>query len=161
MLTLNSCNLYSKEQASSIKQAFWKAFGQYMSLHTSSEGERINWINYKTGIKHLSFKMQAENGIASITIEMSDPDTGIQQLMFEQFKELYKLLDEYLQEEWRWELQVQNEHFQTVSRITKEMDGVNIFRQEDWPALISFFKPRMIALDEFWSNAQYGFELFK
>lgn len=105
--------------------------------------------------------MQAENGMAIIMIEMSDPDTGIQQLMFEQFKELSKILGDNLQEEWRWELQVQNEYFQTVSRISNEIEGVSIFRQEDWPALISFFKPRMIALDEFWTNAQYGFELFK
>jgi hypothetical protein len=28
----------------------------------------------------------------------------------------------------------------------------------DWPAIISFLKPRIIALDEFWENVKPGFE---
>ena len=153
--------MYTKEQASSIRQAFWKAFGQYMALHLSAEGLKINWINYKTGIKHLAFKMQADNRSGSIMIEMSQPDTGMQELMMEQFAELKQLLLMNLEEEWVWEHQVLNENNQVVSRISATLEAVNIFKQEDWPALISFFKPRIIALDAFWSDAQYGFELFK
>jgi len=41
------------------------------------------------------------------------------------------------------------------------LPDVNIFKQEDWPKLISFFKPRIIALDEFWSDAQDSFDLFR
>jgi len=153
--------LYTKEQASAIKQAFWKAFGKYMALHLSADGEKVNWINYKTGIKHLAFKMQADNKRACIFIEMAQPDTGIQELMFAQFQELEKILNSFLQEDWLWEMHVPNEHHQTVSRIICCIEDVNIFKQEDWPTLISFFKPRIMVLDEFWSNAQYGFELFK
>jgi hypothetical protein len=45
--------------------------------------------------------------------------------------------------------------------IYTTMEGKSIFKQEDWPDLISFFKPRLMALDEFWCDAQYGFEIFK
>jgi hypothetical protein len=38
------------------------------------------------------------------------------------------------------------------------MQPVNLFNRDDWPALISFFKPRLVALDEFWNGAQYAFE---
>jgi hypothetical protein len=31
-------------------------------------------------------------------------------------------------------------------------------KRDDWPAIISFLKPRIIALDAFWSQAKYGFE---
>jgi hypothetical protein len=153
--------LYSKEQASSIKQAFWTAFGQYMALSQSAEGQKINWINYKTGIKHLHFKMQVDNHAAYIAIEISHPDAGIQELVFEQFKEFKNLLKSSLNEDWEWELHVQNENYKTISRIYTSLPGVSIFKKEDWPALISFFKPRIIALDEFWSGAQYSFEIFK
>ena len=132
-----------------------------MSLHSSADGLKINWINYKTGIKHLTFRMQADNRSACIMIEMAQPDMDIQELMFAQFKELSKILDGFLNEEWNWELHVPNEHDKMVSRISKCIEDVSIFKQGDWPELISFFKPRIIALDEFWSNAQYGFELFK
>jgi hypothetical protein len=157
----NKFILYTKEEASLIRQSFWKAFGQYMALHTSAEGLKINWINYKTGIKYLSFKMQADNKSGMIMIEMSHPDASIRLLMFEQFLALKKMFNEAVDEEWDWEQDVQDEYGRTVSRISKAISGVNIFKQDDWPALISFFKPRMIALDNFWSSAQYGFDLFK
>ncbi len=39
-----------------------------------------------------------------------------------------------------------------------QVTDVSIFNKEDWPQLISFFKQRIIALDQFWSMAQYGFD---
>lgn len=153
--------MYSKEQISALKQAFWTAFGQYMSLSPSADGQKINWINYKTGLKHLNFKMQADKHTAYIAIEMTHPDAGMQMLLFEQFKEFKVLMEAAIGEEWDWQLHVQNEHYKTISRIYKELPQVSVFKQEDWPALISFFKPRIIALDEFWNDAQYSFDLFK
>jgi hypothetical protein len=153
--------LYSKDEASQIRQGFWTAFGQYIALQLSADGLRINWINYKTGIKHLSFKMQTDNRQAYIAIEIAHPDPGMQELMFEQFKELKAVLDTNLNEEWDWELHTRDEGNKLVSRIIKTLPSASIFNRNDWPALISFFKPRIIALDEFWSVAQYSFDVFK
>ena len=153
--------MYTKEQAAAIRETFWKTFGQYIAVHPSADGMRINWINYKTGIRHLSFKMNADNRAASIAIELSHPDAGIQELMLEQFGELRSVLESYLEEEWTWVLHGKDENNRVVSSIRKCMEDVNIYRQEDWPALISFFKPRIIALDDFWSVAQYHFDIFK
>jgi hypothetical protein len=153
--------LYSKDEASQIKQAFWTAFGQYIALQLSADGLRINWINYRTGIKHLNFKMQADNRSAYIAIEITHPDTGIQELVFEQFTELKNILHSNLNEEWDWQLLTTDENHKTVSRISKRLPNTSIFNRGDWPALILFFKPRIIALDEFWSVAQYSFEMFK
>lgn len=153
--------MYSKEQASQLKQAFWTAFGQYIAPHLSAEGLRTNWVNYKTGIKNLHFKMQADKKSASIAIEMSHSDPGMQELMFEQFLEFKNILNASLNEEWEWQLHVQDENDRTLSRVVKILPGVSIFKQEDWPALISFFKPRIIALDEFWSDAKDSFDTFK
>ena len=153
--------MYTKVEASAIKQAFWTAFGQYMALNLSAEGEKTNWINYKTGIKHLHFKMQADNRVATMTIELTHPDIEIQQLMFEQFKALSNILKVNLNEDWEWELHTHDENYKTISKISISLTGVSIFKQADWPAMISFFKPRMIALDAFWTDAQYSFSLFK
>lgn len=153
--------MYSKDQASQIRQAFWTAFGQYIAPQLSADGLKTNWINYKTGIKHLNFKMQADNRSAYIAIEIAHPDAGIQELIFEQFKELKNVLHTSLNEEWEWQLHTHDENGKTISRIVKTMPAVSIFNRDHWPALISFFKPRIIALDEFWSVAQYSFELFK
>ncbi|MCJ8210459.1 DUF4268 domain-containing protein [Mucilaginibacter sp. RS28] len=153
--------MYTREEASNIKQAFWTAFGQYLSPVTSAEGLKVNWVNYKTGLKNVYFRMQADKRTASIGIELTHPDAGIQELFFEQFKELRNVLHSYLGEEWDWQLHTRDEYGKTISRIGTVMEGVSVFKREDWPQIISFFKPRIIALDEFWSDAKYSFEALK
>jgi hypothetical protein len=132
-----------------------------MSLQPGSEGEKVNWINYKTGLKYLNFKLEALPKGAYIAIEMSHPDLGIQELMFEQFKEFENILLDNLGEEWDWLLHTQDEQHKVISTIRMTLPGVSIFRQEDWPELISFFKPRIIALDAFWSDSRYAFDVFR
>lgn len=153
--------MYSKDQASQLKQAFWTTFGQYIAPQLSAEGLRINWVNYKTGIRHLFFKMQADNRSAFIAIEIAHPDPDIQELMFEQFQEFRRLFEDVAGKDWIWELHTADENGKTVSRISKTLKDVSIFRQEDWPLLISFFKPGIITLDAFWCDVQDGFGIFK
>ena len=150
--------MYTREQASQLRQAFWTAFGQYIAPHPSADGYKINWANYRTGLKHVYFRMHADKKMASIAIEITHPDPEIQELFFEQFQELRNLLHEYVGEEWEWELHTTNSEGRIISRIYKELTGVSVFNQNDWPDLISFFKPRIIALDDFWSGAKYSFD---
>ena len=144
-----------------MKQQFWTAFGQYMNPVRSAEGETINWINYKTGEKNIAFKMHAENKKASIAIEITHKDPEIQQIIFHQFEQFKALLENETQEEWVWQLHTHDEHGKIISKIGKEKGGVSVFEKEHWPELISFFKARIIALDEFWSNVKYAFELLR
>lgn len=153
--------MYTREEAAAIKEQFWRTFGQYMAVVPSAEGLRVNWINYKTGIKQLHFKTDATSKKATVSIEMTHADAGMRALMFEQWKQLQTLLMAHLEEEWEWEEDVENDYGRVVSRISYTITGVNIFKKEEWSKLISFFKPRLIALDAFWADAQYGFELFK
>jgi hypothetical protein len=150
--------MYSKAEATQLRQAFWTTFGQYMAPVPSAEGWPVSWINYKTGLKHVYFRMQADNRRASIAIELTHPDAGVRELFFEQFLELKTMLHETLGEPWRWELHATDTNGLPLSRIYTEMEPVNLFNRDDWPALISFFKPRLVALDEFWNGAQYAFE---
>lgn len=153
--------MFSKAEASQLRQQFWTTFGQYIRPQLSADGEKVNWINYKTGIKHVHFKMEAENRKARIAIEITHPDTGIQELFYEQFLELKGMLRNYLDEEWSWQLHYFDNEGKTISRIYMELNGASIFNRGDWPALISFFKPRITALDEFWSVAKYSFDALK
>jgi hypothetical protein len=153
--------MYSRQHASELRQAFWTAFGKYMQPILSAEGEKVNWVNYKTGEKNIYFRMNATNRSSSIAIEITHADIELQQLYFEQFVQLKTLLHNTLNEEWKWQLHFVDENGKVISRIYKELNNVSLFNQNDWPALISFFKPRIIALDEFWSSAKYGFEALR
>lgn len=153
--------MYTKEEASRIKQEFWTVFGQYLSPYKSIDEEKVNWANYKTGIKHIYFRMNADKKEASISIDITHPDEGIQEFFYEQFLELKYVLSDILGENWIWELHQVDDYGKTMSRIYKELKPVNIFNKSDWPALISFFKPRILALDSFWSDAKYVFDALK
>jgi hypothetical protein len=150
--------MYDKAQASQTRQAFWTTFGQYMAPQPSAEGERINWINYKTGEKAIRFSLQAGTTSATIGIVLTHTDAGVQQLYFEQFEQLRAVLHGELGEAWQWQLHTHDEYGKTISRIYTELSGVNVMNRHDWPRLISFFKPRLIALDQFWSEAKHLFE---
>jgi hypothetical protein len=150
--------MYTREQASALRQAFWTAFGNYMNPVPSAEGLKTNWINYNTGLKNVFFRLQADKNNAAIAIELTHPDIEIQELFFEQFLQLRTLLHEQMGEDWEWALHTTDANGKTISRIYKDISPVSVFNQNDWPTLISFFKPRLIALDEFWSNAQYSFD---
>lgn len=157
-MVILASDMYTKQEAAKQRQAFWTTFGQYMQPILSADGEKTNWINYKTGVPHIHFRMDTDNRQASIAIVLSHPDTGIQQLYYEQLLQLKAMLRDATGEDWQWQPMITDEHGKIISRIGTYIDGLNINRTEDWPGLISFFKPRIIALDAFWSMARYGLE---
>lgn len=153
--------MYQRAETSQTRQAFWTAFGQYMAPMRSAEGEKITWLNYKTSEKHIHFKMHAGTKSASIGIELTHADAGLRQLYFEQFEQYKTVLENYVTEPWTWKAQASDENSRSISAIFKECRDVNIMNRNDWPALITFFKPRIIALDAFWCDVKYAFEALR
>lgn len=149
--------MYSRQEAAQLRQSFWTSFGLYMAPVPAAEGLKINWVNYKTGVKDLYFKMQAESGTARIAIVLTHSDEERRQQFFQQLLQVKNLLRDALQEDWQWLPRVQDENNRTVSQIYTSLNGINIYRKEDWPAMISFFKPRIVALDAFWIAVKDGF----
>ena len=149
--------MYSREEASRIKHEFWTTFGKYMSPVPSASGVKINWINYHTRVKDIYFRMDADSKSAMIGISIEHRDPGIQQLYFEQFEQFKTLLRQELQEHWQWQLHARVRD-KVVSGAFTRLANVSVFEKDDWPALISFFKPRLIALDRFWEDARYSFD---
>jgi len=150
--------MYSKKEASQLRREFWTVFGQYMSPILSAEGEKINWINYKTGEKNISFRMRADNKKATIGIELTHEDIETQKIYFDQLVQFKSLFTDTAAEDWNWQLHRVDEQGTMVSGIYIEKTGVSIYQKKDWPELISFFKPRLIVLDVFWCTVKYAFE---
>jgi hypothetical protein len=123
-----------------------------------ANGETVNWMNYRTGIKGFFFRMDAGKDAARIGIELDLRDEELRERYYNQLQVLQNLLEEETGEQWEWEKLLLDEQGQIISRISKTLDGVNVFNEADWPAIISFFKPRIIALDRFWEMARDGFE---
>ncbi len=151
--------MYTQQEASAIRQKFWVSFGRYMSPIPSSTGEKTNWINYRTGIKFINFKTDAAYERATIAIELSHKDLPARELYFNHFKTFKKPLEEALEEKWEWQLDAVTETGNHIARIYSNLDGVNVYNENDWPKIISFFKKRLVALDGFWNEYKDIFEL--
>lgn len=150
--------MYTKQELSRQRQAFWTAFGQYMQPIPSADGIKVNWVNYKTGMPGIYFKMDADGSEATITIVLAQPEASTRKMYYDQFARLKNVLHDTLGEEWHWQPAVKDEYGKLTARISASLQEVNINRNEDWPKIISFFKPRIMALDAFWSMAKDGFE---
>ncbi|MDQ8005213.1 MAG: DUF4268 domain-containing protein [Pedobacter sp.] len=153
--------MFSKEEATRLRQQFWINFGQYMKPIPGAEGLPVNWVNYKTGVKNIFFRMDAEKKHASIAIEIAHPDDGIRELFFEQFQEFKSLLESTLNEQWEWLPSTSNAFYKQVARIECVLPNVSVYNQQQWPDIIAFLKPRIIALDEFWTDVKPVFEDLK
>lgn len=153
--------MFSKEEATRLRQQFWISFGQYMKPVPNAEGLSINWVNYKTGVKNIFFRMDAEQKFASIAMEIAHPDAGIRALLFEQFQEFKLLLENTLNEQWDWQPFATNAFGKQIARIECVLPKVSVYNQQQWPAIIAFLKPRIMALDEFWTDVKPVFEDLK
>ncbi|MBL7745240.1 MAG: DUF4268 domain-containing protein [Chitinophagaceae bacterium] len=146
--------MYTRQEISQVRKKFWTTFGQYMRPVTGADGEKKNWLNYKTGIRHIYFRMVAGKDYASVAIELQQTDSALQDHYFNQLLSMKNVLEQMTGEVWDWQSQITDENGNVISRISKTVEGVNIFNETDWPRIISFLKPRMIALDEFWGIAR-------
>jgi hypothetical protein len=149
--------MYTRQEVSLIKKKFWTSFGQYMRPIQGANGDTINWINYKTGVRNIYFRMDADINHASIAIELTQADSLMREQNYEQLQQLKKILEKSTGEEWNWQLN-QEQDGNIISRVSKILPAVNILNENDWPAIISFLKPRIIALDNFWMVTKDGFD---
>lgn len=149
--------MYSKNQAAQLKSEFWTAFGVYMKPVLSANGLHINWVNYKTGIKNIYFRTDATKNNASVSIELR----GVEEERLHHFK-IFTQLQSYFngvtEAVWTWQQIYYDDDGAVISKIFINLDGVSIFKKEDWPSIISFLKKHIIALDDFWSFAKIQFE---
>ncbi|UOQ78361.1 DUF4268 domain-containing protein [Hymenobacter sp. 5516J-16] len=116
--------MYSKAEAAQLRHAFWTTFGQYMAPVPSAEGEPVNWINYRTGLKHVQLRMRTEDRRASVGLELLHPDADIRALQFEQLQALHNMLPTIPGQEWEWQPEAE-ENGQLLSRVQQELRGVS------------------------------------
>lgn len=120
----------------------------------SATGEPVNWMNYITGIKHVYFRMDVTVSYARISIELKHPDAVQQKEYYDRLKSVKEILEHETGESWKWEEGIADEDSASISRIEKTLPGVNVLNESDWPAIISFLKPRLIALDSWWAQVK-------
>jgi hypothetical protein len=150
-------SMFSKAESAKLRQEFWTTLGRLIKRQLSADGIKINWINYKTGVKDIYFRMHTTPKKASISIEITHSNEGLRALFFEQFEALKTYLHNILGEEWIWDDFYTNDYGVQCSRIYIELEGKNYFIKDDWTDIFAFFKTRLIKLDQFWCDANETF----
>jgi Domain of unknown function (DUF4268) len=150
--------MYTHEEAKEVKQKFWTSFGKYMLPVPPASGEKINWINYKTGVKGISFKLDADNTEAIVAIEFHYYDYNLQIELYNKFLQLKAHFEPITGNDWEYFEDHVSNSGKNVSVIIKKLPNIKIFRESDWPQIISFFKQNIIAIDQFWNEWKPAFE---
>ena len=145
--------MFSRQEAKQIRQQFWTAFGIYMRQHTSTRGPEIKWINYRTGVKDIYFRLEADQKGAMVSIDLQHKDREIRSLIFDQWEALRTLLHNHTTKAWTWNRSYYLPTGKEISRIFHQQTGLNIFDQNDWGDLFRYFAGQLVALDELWEDA--------
>lgn len=149
--------MYSKEDMKALRIDFWGKLQGQMEKMRNPHGSKVNWMNYNTNIKHLYFRMEADENGARLCIDLQFPDKGIRELYYEQFQEFQDMLSskfKYLEWYPEWE----HWNGKQISRIVVEQAGTDIRNKQDWDKMHLFLKLNFAKLDEFW--VEFG-EVFK
>ena len=119
--------MYDKDTVKKTKTEFYTSFGKFMGKHHSSQGNKVKWVNYNTGIKHIYLRLEADKKSARICIDLQHKDDDIRELFYEQFKALKTVFHEIMKTEWVWVEKHINETGFDQCRIYIEINEFNIF----------------------------------
>lgn len=144
--------MLSKQELKDRNTAFWNEFKSFMSGHRSSNGRKVNWLNYPTDVKYIFLRLEADKQGARIHFDIQAKDAGVREIMWEQMEELKKVLTDSMGEPGEWIFDCKSDSIASFCRITWEKSGVNFFREEDQTAIFEFFREKLIAFDEFYQN---------
>src|SRR5690554_5333928 len=130
--------MFSKEERKTLNTEFWTRFKEKAGINKGANGKRINWVNYPIGVKQIHVRLHADTEISRFSIEIQDKDESIRLLVWEQFEELKKVLEQEMLVPGTWEKHEYNIAGQPISRISWTLEQVNMYKKEDRQKIYDF-----------------------
>ncbi|MGB0868953.1 MAG: DUF4268 domain-containing protein [Flavobacteriales bacterium] len=147
--------MYSKEEHRQINIDFYTQLGELMKEDIPVSGDKVKWTNFRTGIKGLYFKLDADKRTCRLIIEIKNDDDSIRHLFYDQFEEFKVVLEETIQEEGIWFRDYYNDYGEVSSKIEWVIDEkVSKLKRETWGTMHNYLRDRLIGLDEFWGDVK-------
>ncbi len=144
--------MLSKHELKERNTIFWSDFKSCMSKERSSNGRKMNWLNYPTDIKYIFLRLEADKFGARICFDIQAKDEGVRSIIWEQMEELKKVMTDSMGESGDWIFNYSTPEITSFSRIKWEITDVNFFVDADQIKIFQFFKEKLIAFDEFYQN---------
>ncbi|MEX1191510.1 MAG: DUF4268 domain-containing protein [Brumimicrobium sp.] len=142
--------MFTKEERKALHSEYWLRFKSFISSSRSVNNRRINWLNYPTGLKEIYVRLDINQERASFSIDIQSKDEGIRSIIWEQFLELKKVLENEMQIPGTWSEEVFNKAGQQISSIYWNLENVSIYNQKDEEKVFQFFKDKLVRFDRFY-----------
>lgn len=132
--------MFSKEEVQKIKREFCITFAQ--------EYPR-KWLLYNTKIKDVTFKFNADNKKAIVSLDIEPKDEEYRKIYFEKIESLKTILLENYLPDANFEKNFQLENGKIISRIWVEIDNISINNKSTWNTIFNFFAEKMESFEYF------------
>jgi hypothetical protein len=126
--------MYSKEEALQVKKEFWISF--------ANEYPR-KWLLYNTKIKDFSFKFNADNKIAMVSLDIEPKNNEHRIIYFQKIESLQTILREDYLPDALFNQNVQLDNGKIISRVWVQLNDVSINNKGTWPIIFEFFSKNM------------------
>lgn len=144
--------MFSREEQKRLNTLFWNAFKNYIKKQKSSNGRRINWLNYPSDVKDVFIRLQADTEGARLCFDVQSKDTGVHAIIWEQLCELKVVMEKRMNIKGEWIPNLILSDNRTISRIVWERSGLNYLKPDDHILIFEFLKNTLIAFDLFYQE---------
>ncbi len=145
-------NVLKKEERKKVNEQFWTLLRNHMKSHRSSNGKRINWLNYPSDISHIFVRMETDSNSVRLCYDVQFKDPSIRSIVWEQLNELKNVLENRMNHPTIWSEAINTKDGRTIDRISWELNGVNYLLPEHESKIICFFQDRLLEFDSFYQE---------
>ena len=144
--------MFSKEESKEHNLIFWNGFNIYMTKIRSSNGRKINWLNYSSDAKTIFIRLEVDAKSSKLCFDIQHKDDDLRAIIYEQMTELKIVMEEITIEEPQW---IENYYYlnkQYISRICWETKSFNFHKDEDQQKIYDYLKEKLIRFDKFYQE---------
>lgn len=144
--------MLSKEEFKAFKFQFWNDLKIHLAQNRSSNGRKINWLNYPSEIKDIYVRLEVDKKGVRVCFDIQAKDEGVRAILWEQMTELKKIMEETMELKGEWIEHHFNETLDDFGRIQWEAPGLNYLKPEDRAAIFAFFEKHLVQFDLFYQE---------
>lgn len=144
--------MYSKEELREIRTEFWNDFKKHMQQFRSSNGRRMNWLNYPSEVPNVYIRLHADNHGIAFSFDIQGKDEGIRAILWEQMTELKVVLESEMGNDGEWLERTFSESVGEFSSIRWELNGLRFSNPKHKADIFTFFEDRLIKFDAFYQE---------
>lgn len=142
--------MLKKEELRQLRLDFWDDFEVATRKKRTANNRKINWAQYKSGIKDIYFRLDFDTKEAFLAIDLQMRDAGIRDLVWDQFMETENLMKTHVGAELEFHPNFALSDDLEIHRMKWTLNEVNIANKKDYPKVVDFLSEKIQGLDRFW-----------